>query len=292
MDINISTFEQLHNVCISTDKKIFEIAQEAMAASEDITVDQVRHFALKSLFAMKEAIEAGLNSKELSLSGMCGDDCYKLRQKFSKERPMFGSLFEKITTYALATSEENIRMGTIVACPTAGSCGILPSAIIAVAREYDYSEEQQLSALITAGEIGRIISIKVALAGAVAGCQAECGTASAMAAGAVCQLRGGNISQILNASALALKNILGLTCDPVAGLVEVPCVKRNPFLAVHSITAAELALSGIESKIPMDEVVDSMAQTGVLMSPMLKESSQAGLATTKTGMKIKQQIFG
>ena len=292
MDINISTFEQLYNVCISTDKKIYEIAQEVMATSQDITVDEVRTFANKSLFAMKEAINSGLNSCEPSFSGMCGTDCNKLQKRFEKESSMFGSLFEKIVEYALATSEENIRMGTIVACPTAGSCGILPAALIGVSRQYDYSETEQLNALITAGEIGRIISIKVALAGAVAGCQAECGTASAMAAAAVCQLRGGSVKQILNASALALKNLLGLTCDPVAGLVEVPCVKRNPFLAVHSITAAELALSGVESKIPFDEIVDAMAQTGALMSPMLKESSQAGLATTKTGLKIKAQVFG
>lgn len=292
MDINISTFEQLHNVCISTNKQIYEIAQEVMATSQDISVEQVRAFANRSLFAMKEAINSGMNSSEPSFSGMCGTDCAKLKKRFEKEHSMFGSLFEKITQYALATSEENIRMGTIVACPTAGSCGILPSALIGVSREYNYSEYEQLNALITAGEIGRIISVKVALAGAVAGCQAECGTASAMTAGAVCQLRGGNVSQILNASALALKNLLGLTCDPVAGLVEVPCVKRNPFLAVHSITAVELALSGVESKIPLDEVVDAMAQTGALMSPMLKESSQAGLASTKTGLKIKEQVLG
>ncbi len=291
MDINISTFEQLFNVCISTDKRIYEIAQESMASENGSSVEEVRAFVNRSLFNMKEAIDAGLVSKELSLSGMCGDDCYKLRKKYEKEPSMFGSLFEKIVQYALATSEENIRMGTIVACPTAGSCGILPAALIGVSREYNYSEFEQLNALITAGEIGRIISVKVALAGAVAGCQAECGVACAMAAGAVCQLRGGNISQILNAAALALKNLLGLTCDPVAGLVEVPCVKRNPFLAVNAITAAEFALSGIESKIPVDEVVDAMAQTGVLMSPMLKESSQAGLATTKTGLKIKKQVF-
>ena len=240
---------------------------------------------------MKEAIFSGLNSKELSQSGMCGDDCSKVCARYSKERSMLGPLFEKITEYSLATSEENIRMGTIVACPTAGSCGIVPAALISVAREYNISEHEQLNALITAGEIGRIISIKVALAGAVAGCQAECGVASAMAAAAVCQMREGNISQVLNASALALKNLLGLTCDPVAGLVEVPCVKRNPFLAVHAITAAELALCGVESKIPFDEVVDAMAQTGALMSPMLKESSQAGLATTKTGLEIKEKII-
>ncbi len=287
----MDTFEQLRKQCLSKNKKIYEIAQENMSQEADISIDEVRNFAQKSLFAMKEAIYSGMNSKELSMSGMCGQDCDKVKKHYETEHSMFGNLFEKIIEYALATGEENIRMGKIVACPTAGSCGIVPSALVAVSEEYDYSEYEQINALITAGEIGRIISIKVALAGAVAGCQAECGVASAMSAAAICQLRGGNVSQILNASALALKNILGLTCDPVAGLVEVPCVKRNPFLAIHAITAAELALCNVESKIPFDEVVDAMSQTGELMSPLLKESSQAGLATTKTGLEFKNKIF-
>lgn len=292
MDTNISTFEQLRSVCISLNKQIYEIAQENMANDADLKADDVRTFANKSLFAMKEAIQTGMASKELSMSGMCGQDCYKVQQRFKTRHSMFGPVFEKIIEFALATSEENIRMGKIVACPTAGSCGILPSVLVAVSEEFNHSEREQINALITAGEIGRIISIKVSLAGAVAGCQAECGVASAMAAAAICQLRGGNVSQILNASALALKNLLGLTCDPVAGLVEVPCVKRNPFLAIHAITAAELALSGVESKIPIDEVVDAMEQTGALMSPTLKESSQAGLAVTKTGIEVQKQVFG
>ncbi len=290
--MDISTFEQLKNECITKNKKIYEIAQENMASEGDISIDEVRAFANRSLFAMKEAIQSGLNCKELSLSGMCGQDCYRVQQKFKNEPAIFGKTFEKIMIYALATSEENIRMGKIVACPTAGSCGILPSALVAVSQEYNYSEREQINALITAGEIGRIISNKVSLAGAVAGCQAECGVASAMSAAAVCQLRGGTVSQILNASALALKNLLGLTCDPVAGLVEVPCVKRNPFLAIHSVTAVEMALAGVESKIPIDEVVDAMEQTGALMSPTLKESSQAGLAVTKTALEIQKQVFG
>lgn len=292
MELNINTFEQLKEACISRNKQIYEIAQENMAMESDMAVELVRTFAAKSLYAMKEAIQSGMASKELSMSGMCGKDCFKVQKRYKSERAMFGSVFEKIIEYALATSEENIRMGKIVACPTAGSCGILPAALVAVSEEFNHSEREQLNALITAGEIGRIISIKVALAGAVAGCQAECGVASAMSAAAICQMRGGNVSQILNATALAIKNLLGLTCDPVAGLVEVPCVKRNPFLAVHSITAVELALSGVESKIPIDEVIDAMEQTGALMSPTLKESSQAGLATTKTALEVQKQVFG
>ncbi len=292
MEMNINTFEQLHNECISRNKAIYEIAQENMASSADISVDEVRAFTNRSLFAMKEAIQIGMASRELSMSGMCGQDCHRVQRRFETVPAIFGKTFEKIIEYALATSEENIRMGKIVACPTAGSCGILPATLTAVSEDFNYSEREQINALITAGEIGRIISVKVALAGAVAGCQAECGTASAMSSAAICQLRGGNVSQILNASALALKNLLGLTCDPVAGLVEVPCVKRNPFLAIHSITAVELALSGVESKIPIDEVIDAMEQTGALMSPTLKESSQAGLATTKTALEVQKRVFG
>lgn len=288
----INTFEQLLDECITKNKKIYEIAQENAAEEADITVEQVRVFTNKTLFAMKEAIQSGMASKELSMSEMCGQDCHRLQKRYKKIRAILGGTFEKIVEYALATSEENIRMGKIAACPTAGSCGIVPAALIAVSEDFNHSEREQINALITAGEVGRIISAKVALAGAVAGCQAECGAASAMSAAAICQLQGGNVSQILNAAALALKNILGLTCDPVAGLVEVPCVKRNPFLAIHSITAAELALADIKSCIPFDEVVDAMEQTGALMSPTLKESSQAGLAATKTALEIQKKIFG
>ena len=182
-------------------------------------------------------------------------------------------------------------MGKIVACPTAGSCGIVPSVLVAVSEERNISEKEQMDALITAGMIGAIISNKVQLAGAVAGCQAECGVAAAMCAGALTQMLGGNINQIIQATALAMKNLLGLTCDPVCGIVEVPCIKRNPILAIHAVTSSELALAGVESKIPLDEIIDAVKQTGQLMSPMLKESSLAGLAVTKTALELKEKIF-
>lgn len=195
-------------------------------------------------------------------------------------------------TYALATSEQNLRMGTIVACPTAGSCGIVPAVLVAYAEDNNIKEGEQINALITAGEVGRLVSNKMALAGAVGGCQAECGVASAMAAAALTQMRGGNVSQIINSVALALKNILGLTCDPVCGLVEIPCVKRNPFLAIHAVTASDLAMADITSVILIDEIVDAMEQTGQLMSPLLKESSQGGLAKTKTAVMLEKKILG
>ena len=291
MNKSINTFKELAEVCQENNKQIYEVTQKYEAELADITEKDIRQIVKKSLDAMKESIKNGLQSKEMSISGMCGDDCDRLQKKYQTEGAIFGKTFEKITTYALATIEENLRMGKIAACPTAGSCAIVPSVLIGVSEDFNISEEDQINALITAGTIGRIISTKVALAGAVAGCQAECGVASAMAAGALTQMRGGTISQILNAVALAMKNLLGLTCDPVCGLVEIPCVKRNPFLAIHAVTASELALAGVESKIPLDEVIDALEQTGKLMSPLLKESSQAGLATTKTALKLKQTLF-
>ncbi len=288
---NISTFEDLYNECENSSKTIWQIAQEKEAENEEISIEEFRQNVKKSLDAMKEAIKKGLSSNEMSISGMCGDDCSKLQASYSNKKALFGKTFEKITCYALATIEENLRMGRIVACPTAGSCAIVPSVLIGVSEDLNIPENEQINALITAGEIGRIISNKVALAGAVAGCQAECGVASAMSAGALAQLRGGAVEIILNAVALAMKNLLGLTCDPVCGLVEVPCVKRNPFLAIHAVTASELALANIKSKIPVDEVIDALEQTGNLMSPMLKESSQAGLAKTKTAIKLEKEFL-
>ena len=182
-------------------------------------------------------------------------------------------------------------MGRIVACPTAGSCGIVPAVIVAVSEERKIPESKQIDGLLTAGIVGLIVSNKVQLAGAVAGCQAECGVASAMAAAALVEMLGGEVNEVINAAALAMKNILGLTCDPVCGVVEVPCIKRNAFLAVHAVTAAELALCGVESKIPLDEIVDTLKITGQLMSPLLKETSQGGLAKTKTALRLEEKLF-
>lgn len=290
MEYSISTFEKLLYACNQKNKKIYEIMQEKEAFDFEISVGEVRAKTLKNIKAMKAAIISGLSSSEKSFSGLCGDDTAKLKERFNNAPALFGNLFEKITTYALATMEENLRMNKIVACPTAGSCGIVPAVIIALAQEKDVTQEDEINALITAGTIGYIISSKIAMAGAVAGCQAECGVASAMSAAAAVQLLGGNNEQIVNGATLALKNILGLTCDPVGGLVEIPCVKRNAFLAIHAITAAELVLANVESKIPPDEVVDAMVQTGQLMSPLLKETSMGGLATTKSGKAINKNL--
>ena len=287
---DIRTFEDLTQVCSQKQKTIYEVFEEREANLQEISVEEVRVRVRKSLDAMKEAIKKGLNSDEKSISNQCGDDCKRLKERYNQRGAIFGKTFEKITTYALATIEENLRMGKIVACPTAGSCGIVPSVLVGIGEDYNFDEETQINAPISAGAIATIISYKMALAGAVAGCQAECGVACAMSAALLTQMFGGNVEQILNSVALSLKNIMGLTCDPVAGLVEIPCVKRNVFLAVNAVTAFELAIANVKSKIPVDEVVDAMVQTGELMSPLLKESSQAGLAKTKTALEIEENL--
>lgn len=287
----ILSFSELESICTKKSKKIFEIAQEEESRLLESSVEVIRLKVLEDLIAMRASIKNGLNSTEKSISDWCGDDCVKLPKRFKQSGALFGKVFEKITTYALATAEENLRMGRIVACPTAGSCGIVPAVIVAVSEERKIPESKQIDGLLTAGIVGLIVSNKVQLAGAVAGCQAECGVASAMAAAALVEMLGGEVNEVINAAALAMKNILGLTCDPVCGLVEVPCIKRNAFLAVHAVTAAELALCGVESKIPLDEIVDTLKITGQLMSPLLKETSQGGLAKTKTALRLEEKLF-
>jgi len=289
--MNITTFQELQEICLREDIKIYEAMMSSEAQSGENSEYHTRLQATRSLLAMEKAIEAGLNSKEPSISGMSGADCAKLQERFRKNQSLYTPVLQKIMTYALATSEENVRMGTIVACPTAGSCGIVPSVIISYAQDYDISKDEQVNALITAGVVGKIVALKLALAGAVGGCQAECGVASAMASAALTQMRGGNVEQIINSVGLTLKNILGLTCDPVCGLVEVPCIKRNVFLALHAVTSSELALANITSVIPTDEVVDAMVQTAQLMSPLLKESAKGGLAKTNTAIALEKTLI-
>ncbi|MEG0470298.1 MAG: L-serine ammonia-lyase, iron-sulfur-dependent, subunit alpha, partial [Longicatena sp.] len=188
-------------------------------------------------------------------------------------------------------SEVNASMNRIVACPTAGSCGIVPAALLSTARKYNKTTEDLIDALFTASGIGLIIGAKATLSGAEGGCQAECGSAAAMGAGAIVELMGGTPRMAFHAAAMAFKNILGLVCDPVAGLVEIPCIKRNASGTVNAITCADLALAGIESYIPFEEVVDAMYDIGKNMSVELRETALGGLATTPTGLLLKKKVL-
>lgn len=277
----------LINAAEKANKKISQIVIE-----EEVKELEVEHsFVIKkmkdNLKIMREAIEEGLESDHKSNSGLSGGDAFKL----NKSNNFFGGkLYKKVITKALAISEVNACMGKIVAGPTAGASGIVPAVLISLKEEYEIDEEKLINALFTAGGLGEIVSEKATLAGAAAGCQAECGVGSAMAAGAACELLGGSPKEVGDGFALALKNLLGLVCDPVAGLVEVPCVKRNGFASAHALTAANMALNGIKSVIPPDEVISAMMEIGDLMPNSLKETSKAGLAKTETGKEIAEKI--
>lgn len=202
-----------------------------------------------------------------------------------------GSTFLKALAYALAVTEVNAAMGRVVAAPTAGASGIIPGIIIALVEDRSLTDVQAINALLVSGAIGRIIAANATLSGAEGGCQAECGAASAMAAAAAVFLYGGSAEQSLEAAAMALKGLLGLVCDPMAGLVEVPCSKRNASSAANAFACAEMALAGIQSVIPFDEVVDAMFKVGNLMSPSLKETAVGGCAGTPTAVKFSRTFY-
>lgn len=242
-----------------------------------------------SLEVMRNSIQVGLQG-EISRSGMVGGVAQRIQQ--STERSIIGASMRNAVMRAIATGEANACMGKIVAAPTAGASGILPAVLFTLQDDFALSNAQLVSALVVAGGIGLVIAARASIAGAIGGCQAECGSGAAMAAGAAVYLLGGTPKQIGYAVAIALKNMMGLVCDPVAGLVEVPCIKRNAGAAAQALVAAELALLDVHSVIPVDEVIDAMKQVGDALPNTLKETSQGGIAVTPTALELHKKIFG
>jgi L-serine dehydratase len=247
----------------------------------------------RNLDVMEEAIERGLTEEIRSHSGLTGGDAKKI-QEYRKNAPVLlsGSTVLNAVSRATAVSEVNAAMGTIVATPTAGACGILPGTIFTAAEKLGSDRETMIHALFTAGAIGFCIANNACISGAAGGCQAEVGSATAMAAAAVVEMAGGTPSMSGEAVAIALKNMLGLVCDPVAGLVEAPCVKRNAMGAAIALVAADMAMAGVKSVIPTDEVIEAMYKIGQSMPVALKETALGGLAATPTGRALERQIFG
>ena len=247
---------------------------------------------MRSMYqAMREADQS--YSPELrSASGMAGGDGARLEQFRRQENRLIGDFLTEVMEKAVKMAESNACMKRIVAAPTAGSCGVIPAVLLTYEKQKEAGEDRMTEALFVAAGIGEVIAASASISGAEGGCQAEIGSASAMAAGAVTYLEGGNTEEILHAAALALKNMLGLTCDPVAGLVEVPCIKRNVSGAVNAVVSSQMALAGIRSVIPPDEVIDSMRRIGKLLPGCLRETSQDGLAATPTAQKIGKQLLG
>lgn len=287
---------------IRSGKDLMKLSQETGRSLSEVAIEYESHLFKRSkdalredmkhvLKVMGESIEKGGRREGKTLGGMFTDEMKLLKKSLDNGDTLSGRLLTKVMVDALSIASYNACMGRIVAAPTAGSCGILPAALLNVRDELQLGIEETVNALFVADIIGHIIAKNATVSGAEGGCQAECGTAAAMTAGAISALKGADADVILNAAALALKNCLGLTCDPVATLVEVPCIKRNAFLAVHAIVAADLALSGIKSVIPFDDVVFAMNDTASRMPPELKETCEGGLAITNTAQSIKRKIF-
>jgi L-serine dehydratase len=271
-------------------KRLSDIVMAREAEESGLDIPAVCARMRGMLHAMRESVESGLRLDGRSVSGLTGGEARLYDAYLNKSEGLLGSLAARAMAYALAASCVNASMGRIVAAPTAGACGILPGTLLAVQQGRGYCDDEIVSALFCAAGVGQVIAARATLLGAEGGCQAECGSASAMAAAAVCELLGGSPEACCHAAALALKNALGLVCDPVAGLVEVPCVKRNAIFAVHALAAADMALAGIRSAIPVDEVIDAMASVGRAMPAALRETAKGGLAATPTAGEFKDSV--
>ena len=252
-----------------------------------------RQASMAKMLSTWQAIQDAADSytgTQRSVSGLVGGDGLKMRLYARRGESIGGEFMDEVIVQAISMAESNACMRRIVAAPTAGSCGVVPAVLLPLCEREHYTQHELLEALYVASGIGAVIAYRASISGAAGGCQAEIGTASAMAAGALVSLRGGTNEQIGHAVAMALKNLMGLVCDPVAGLVEVPCVKRNVIGAVNAISAADMALAGIESRIPVDEVIDAMGEVGRRMPVEFRETALGGLAATPTGKAVKERM--
>ena len=270
-------------------KPFWEIVLETDMEERQVSRSQSMAKMLTMWQAMSDAAD-GYTGRRRSVSGLVGGDGMKMRQYNLRGEAMTGGYVSEVIAEALSMAESNACMGRIVAAPTAGACGVLPAVLLPLCKYEELSQHQLLEALYVASGIGAVIAYRACIAGASGGCQAEIGTASAMAAGALVALRGGSGAQIGHAVAMALKNLMGLVCDPVAGLVEVPCVKRNVIGAVNAVSVADVAMAGITSQIPVDEVIDAMGEVGRRMPVEFRETALGGLAATPTGVAIQEKM--
>ena len=253
--------------------------------------DEVLRLMTRNLEVMKASVIMGLDESK-SRSGLTGGDATKLHKYIQSGKALSDYTVLTAAKNAIAVNEYNAKMGLVCATPTAGSAGCLPAVLTSAIEKLELTETQQLDFLLTAGAFGLVIANNASISGAEGGCQAEVGSAAAMSAAALVLASGGTPFQASQAICFVIKNMLGLICDPVAGLVEVPCVKRNAMGASYAFIAADMALAGIESKIPVDEVIDAMYQVGVSMPTAFRETAEGGLATTPTGRKLSKEIFG
>ena len=290
--LNYNTIAGLVEQAEQAEKPISELVLAQQAEQTERTEGDLYEEMRRTFRVMEESVASGIDPDLRSTSGLTGGAAYRMQQAVREGRTSCGEVFGGALTRALAVSELNASMGRIVASPTAGSCGILPAAVLTIRDARGLDERTCVMSLFTASAVGMVIANNACLAGAQGGCQAECGSASAMAAAALVELAGGAPDMVANAVAIAIKNILGLVCDPVAGLVEIPCIKRNASGVANALCAAELALAGITSAIPADEVILTMKRVGDTMPAALRETAEGGLAMTPTGRRLFKQVFG
>ena len=286
----IYSAESLTEEASSRNLSLGEITRLDEAEVTGLSPDQLDKRMLEVLRIMEESSKLGLEEEIFSLSKMTGGSAKKLWKKRDEES-YSGSFILGAMARALSTSEVNASMGKIVAAPTAGASGILPSALMSAKEKFDYSDSQLLLSLYTAGAIGKIVALGATISGADGGCQAECGTGAAMAAAALVELRGGSVEEAFHASSFALINIMGLVCDPIAGFVEFPCAYRNASGVVNAFISADLALSGLKSLIPFDEVVEAMSKVGKMLPEALRETALGGIAATPTGKALEEKYL-
>ena len=273
------TLQELQELAVQQKKEIWQIVQQEDMDASERTQEQSYEKMHQMYEAMKYA-DASYNDNLRSASGRAGGDGEKLHQYNASGKNICGAFIGLVMEKAIKMGESNACMRRIVAAPTAGSCGVLPAVLLSFEEQFSATEEQMVQALYVAAGIGKVIAENAFIAGAAGGCQAEIGSAAAMSAGALAYLQGADPQTVMHAAALSLKNMLGLACDPVGGLVEVPCIKRNSYGAVNAVTSAQLALAGIRSAITPDDVIDSMRRIGNQMPTCLKETSEGGLATS------------
>jgi L-serine dehydratase len=287
----VASGEELVKICRENGIPIWEYAIREEALRSETSREEVVEKMRRTLHVMMDSSTIAQEQEVKSISGLIGGDAYKIRSYADRGNTLTGSFINRAMARAMSASEVNAAMGRIVACPTAGSCGILPAVILSAGEELHKTEDELVNALFTAAGVGIIIARNATLAGAEGGCQAECGSAAAMASAAVVEMMGGTPEQALNAAAIVIKNVLGLVCDPVAGLVEVPCAKRNVAGTVSALTTADLVMSGVASKIPFDEVVEAMYRVGRQMPAELRETALGGVAITPTALRLKKEIY-
>lgn len=290
--MRFSSLSQLKRLCEEEGSSMsaIMIADQAMESgqSEDKIFRQMADYYR----IMREAVGKGLMEGRKSRSGLTGGDARRVKLHADGGEPSLGADAASAMAYALAVSEVNASMGRIVATPTAGSCGIIPGVFVSSQERFGWEDDVLVRGLFAAGAIGYVIANNSFVSGAEGGCQAEVGSAIGMAAGALVEMRGGTPEQAVHAVGLALKNSLGLICDPVAGLVEIPCIVRNGFGAVNALAAADMALAGVASAIPSDEVIGVMLEVGAAMPAEHRETAKGGLARTPTGRRIMKELYG